>query len=208
MQTEARHQCLIYGGAPSQKLTLVASIIQSKLKEGYRCLYLNSTPMVSGIRSILSSMGTDVVEEIAKATLVLSSEPVIKDGEFNIELMLKELEDTLNQALADGCKGLWASGDMTWEFGAKQDFSKLVQYELKLEELMGRRKELCGICQYHSDTLPKDVMRQGLLLHPGLVINETLSNVNPHYLKSSWPTDPNTMHQLDGMITSLCGTVA
>ena len=187
MEIDSRHQCFIYEGAPSHKLPMIAAIIQSKLEEGYRCLYLNSAPMVAGMRSTLSAMGMDVVSEIAKARLILSSEPPA-NGEFDMESMLQKLEETLNQALSDGYKGLWASGDMTWEFGPKQDFSKLVEYELRLEEMFGRRKELCGICQYHKDTLPDEVMQQSLLLHPGIVINETLSRINPHYLKLTSPT--------------------
>jgi hypothetical protein len=206
MDYEARHQCIVYEGAPSQKLALIGRIIQSKLTEGYRCLYLNSAPMVSGMRSTLSALGTDVFDEVSKGRLVLSSNPVTKNGEFDVEQMLMELEDSLDKALNDGFKGLWASGDMTWEFGAKQNFSKLMQYEIKLEELMGRRDELCGICQYHCDTLPKDAIRQSLLVHRSIVVSETLSRVNPHYLKSAWPPDVSITSQLDHTIALLSRT--
>lgn len=204
METESRHQCMIYEGSPSQKLPVFAAIIQRKLDEGYRCLYLNSTPMVAGMRSTLSAIGIDVVAEMEKGRLILSSEPVSSGGEFNSKLMLSKLEDSLNEAIDDGYKGLWASGDMTWEFGPGKDFSKLMEYELGLEEMFSKRKELCGICQYHQDTLPQDAMRQSLLVHPKIVISETLTRINPHYLKSLWPADPNTSHQLDEMIATLC----
>ena len=204
MESESRHQCLIYEGAPSQKLPLLAVMIQRKLDEGYRCLYLNSAPMVAGMRSTLASIGIDVESEITKARLILSSELASSSRDFNSKLMLGKLEDSLNQAISDGYKGLWASGDMTWEFGPEKDFSKLLEYELGLEEIFSRRKELCGICQYHRDTLPKDAMRQSLLMHPSIVVSETLTRINPHYLKSSWPTDLNTGHKLDEMIAALC----
>lgn len=206
MEAQFRHQCLIYEGAPSTKLPLISTIIQNKLTEGYRCLYLNSPPMVAGLRSTLSAIGIDVVAEVARGSLILSAEPVTVNGEFDMDVMLLQLEESIDQALRDGYKGLWASGDMTWEFGPKQDFSKLIQYELKLEEIFSRRKELCGICQYHKDTLPDDVIRQSLLLHPGIVINQTLSRVNPHYLKSSWPVDPTLHRQLNETITRLTRT--
>ena len=162
-------------------------------------------PMVAGMRSILASMGFDIAAEMKKGRLVLSSEPVTSGGDFNSEVMLGKLEDSLNEALKDGYKGLWASGDMTWEFGPVRNFSKLLEYELGLEEIFSRRKELCGVCQYHQDTLPKDVMRQSLLVHPSIVISETLTRINPHYLKFSRPADLNTSHKLDEMITALCG---
>ena len=205
MELEARHQCLIYEGSPSQKLPILAAIIQRKLKERYRCLYLNSAPMVAGMGSTLASIGIDVASEISKGHLILSSEPVSPAGDFNSEMMLAKLEDLLDQAVNDGYKGLWASGDMTWEFGPAKDFSKLLEYELKLEELFSKRRELCGVCQYHKDTLPQDAMRQSLIAHPSIVINETLTRINPHYLKSSWPVEPNTSHKLDETIAALCG---
>jgi hypothetical protein len=99
---------------------------------------------------------------------------------------------------------LWASGDMTWEFGPEQDFSKLMEYETKLEELFGRREEFCGICQYHKDTLPDEVTRLGLQLHQGIVVNETLSRFNPLYLKQASPANLQTADQVDAMITSIC----
>lgn len=206
METESRHQCLIYGGSPSHKLPLLAGIIQRKLDDGYRCLYLNSPPMVAGLRSTLAALGIDVISEQTNSRLILSSEPV-SSGEFNSETMLDKLEQSLNQAINDGYKGLWASGDMTWEFGPKKDFSKLMEYELGLEKMFMKRKELCGICQYHHDSLPHDVMRQGLLVHPGIVISDTLSRINPLYLKFSWPAEADTTSKLDEIIATLCATV-
>ena len=201
--SESRHQCLIYNGAPSKKLSLLAGALKDKLVEGYRCLYLNSPPMVAGMRSTLAAMDIDVAE-VVKDRLILSSDTVSTGGNFDSELMLDKLEDLLDQAIKDGYKGLWASGDMTWEFGPAKDFSKLMEYEVGLEKIFHRRKELCGICQYHHDSLPQDAMRQSLLIHPTIVINETLKIINPQYLKSKWPTDLNTSEKLDEMIADLC----
>src|SRR6185312_695191 len=138
MEHENRHQCMIYKGSPSQKLPMLAAIVKQKLDEGYRCLYLNSAPMVAGMRSTLAALDVDVESELAKERLILSSEPVSPGGVFNSKLMLTQLEDSLNQALSDGYKGLWASGDMTWEFGPEKDFSKLLEYELGLEEIFSK----------------------------------------------------------------------
>lgn len=204
MESNPRHQCLVYEGSPSNKLTMLAVIIKRKLDEGYRCLYLNSPPMVTGMRSTLAARDIDVISETAKGRLVMSSEPVSAGKGFDVGSMLDKLEDSLNEALHDGYKGLWASGDMTWEFGPEKDFSKLMEYELKLEELFSRRKELYGICQYHKDTLPHEAMRQSLLLHPGIVISETLTRINPYYLKSLSPTDSKISHKLDRMVAELC----
>jgi len=178
-----RHQCLIYDGPPSQQLPAIAATIKQKLEEGHRCLYLNSRPMVAGLRSCLATIGLDVESELAKNRLILSSEPIVSaDGGLDVDLLLQKLEDTLDQALKDGYQGLWATGDMTWEFGSEKNFHKLMEYEYRLEALFHRRKELHGICQYHQDTLPREASKQALRTHPTLFINETLSRLNPNYV--------------------------
>lgn len=206
-EREPRHQCLIYEGPPSQQLPSLAALIKRKLHEGHRCLYLNSRPMVAGIRSCLASVGIDVVSDLAKDRLVLSSESVASaNGGFDIDMMLHKLEDALDQALDDGYKGLWATGDMTWEFGAEKNFAKLMEYEYRLEELFSKRQELCGICQYHQDTLPREVPRKALLTHRMIFINETLSRLNPHYVPSEMSNEHLAANpELDEIIAALKG---
>lgn len=158
-------------------------MIRRKLDEGHRCLYLNSPPMVAGIMACLAAAGIDVESEVAKDRIVLSSESIPSaDGGFDVELMLHKLEEALDQALSDGYVGLWATGDMTWEFGSEKNFAKFMEYENRLEQLMQKRPELCGICQYHQDTLPCEVTQQALLTHRMIFINETLSRVSPSYV--------------------------
>jgi hypothetical protein len=205
MNTESRHQCLIYEGAPSEQLRSLALILQRKLDEGHRCLYLNSPTMITGLRSTLAALGMDVAAEIEKGRLVLSSETVEPGADFDCQEMLGRLEDSLDQALGEGYKGLWATGDMSWEFGHKNNLSKLLEYELGLEALFQKRKEFSGVCQYHRDTLPDEAMRQGLLTHSTILINETLTRINPHYVRTGGqPGTEVSMHDLDEMIAALC----
>lgn len=206
MSTELRHQCLIYQGSPSKQLPALANMIQLKLYTGYRCMYLNGPAMVAGMRAFLSARGVDVVHQIAKAALILSSEPIgTAEGGFDIDLMLSMLEDALDQALTDRYKGLWATGDMTWEFGAEKNVAKLMEYERRLEELFRRREELCGVCQYHRDTLPRHALQQGVLTHRGLFINETLSRINQHYAPPGRAVDPAGANpDVEEVVNSLC----
>jgi len=183
MESIPRHRCLLYQGPPSRQLPLLASVMCQKIEQNYRCLYLNSPAMVAGMGSYLAARGRDIVEDTKRGRLVLSSEQHdSSDGRFNVDAMLKGLEEALEQALKDGCKGLWASGDMTWEFGGAKDLSRLLEYEWRLEEFFQLHPELEGICQYHSDTLPPEAIKQGMVAHPAIFVSETLSLVNPSYL--------------------------
>lgn len=178
-----RHQCIIYGGSPAQYLPRLATAIKEKLSDNIRCLYLNSPPMVTGMRSYLSAIGVDVAHETEKGSLVLSSDqgrPA--HGAFEARHMLKLLEAAVTQALKEGYAGLWATGDMAWECGGENDHMKVLEYEWGLEELFRKQSALSGVCQYHLDTLPSEVSRQALIAHKAIFVNETLSRLNPYYL--------------------------
>jgi hypothetical protein len=178
-----RHQCLIYSGAPSTQLHALAATIRQKLKANWRCLYLNSPPMVAGIGLALTAAGVDVEYERQKGSLLLvSDQSHLKDGRFDPDIMLARLRGEITGAQEDGYVGLWASGDMTWEFGPERDFSKLIEYERGLEALFRSHPTLSGVCQYHMDMMPDEAVRHGLSLHPAVYVNETLSHLNAQYM--------------------------
>jgi hypothetical protein len=184
MEKPPRHQCLIYEGAPSRHLPAMAAMMREKLKQNHRCLYLNSPPMVAGLRSSLWASGVDVDAEMKRGAMVLTSRRThLVDGRFNPDHLIHLLEAAFNDALRDGFAGLWATGDMTWEMGDNPDFTKLVEYECRLEEFIRKHPEMGGICQYHADTLPRTTLRQGLLVHPSIYVNETLQLINPDYTR-------------------------
>jgi hypothetical protein len=178
MDVLARHQCLIYDGSPEAHLPGLAALIYSKLKTNRRCLYLHNPAMVAGIKSYLFAAAVDVNQELSRGALVLSSDRShLMDGRFDVGSMLASLANTVDQALRDGYAGLWATGDMTWEFGSDRNFDKLVEYERSLEGLFHSYPALAGICQYHQDSLPQQVIQDARSLHQYLFVNETLSKI-------------------------------
>lgn len=201
------HQCLIYDGAPSRQLPAIAQALRAKLDQNHRCFYLNSPPMVAGLRSYLAAAGVDVTQELAKGSLVLTSEQThLADGRFEIERMLQTLHGAVIRALLDGYAGLWATGDMTWEMGPERNFSKLLEYEWRLEEFMREHPALSGICQYHASTLPREALCHALVSHPAIFLNETLSRINPHFLPRAFST-PEAAHspEIDAAVSLYIG---
>jgi hypothetical protein len=193
-------------------LPALAATMREKLRQNYRCLYLNTPSMVAGLRSYLAAIGVDVAQEVAKTRLILSADQNhLVQGRFDIDRMLQTLENLINNAVRDRYTGLWAVGDMTWEIGPLKDPARLLEYEWRLEKMFHQRPELSGICQYHADTLPREMMRQSLLVHPSIFINQTLSLINPHYLyPEAGPLYPNHTEKLDPVVISLCdsGTIS
>ena len=153
-----------------------------RLGENYRCVYFNSPAMVAGVRSYLAAAGIDVADEVKKGNLLLSSDDShLDNGRFDPSRMLDDLTDAVLQSLTDGYSGLYATGDMTWEFGSERNFSRLLEYERGLDAVFRRMPMLAGLCQYHADTLPPDALQTGLLTHECIYVNDTLRRVNPYY---------------------------
>ena len=59
--------------------------------------------MVAGMRSYLAAEGVDVVDEVGKSSLVLSSEQGhLTNGHFDADRLLQSLEGAVNDAINDG----------------------------------------------------------------------------------------------------------
>jgi hypothetical protein len=205
MECASRHRCFIYEGPPSRQLPALVAMVSEQLELNNRCLYLNSPPMVAGMRSYLAASGVDVAGETERRSLILSSELNLADGDrFDVQRMVGALRNALEQALDAGYRGLWATGDMSWEFGPAKDFSMLLEYEWALEEFMHANPQMSGICQYRSDLLPREAMRHGVITHPGVFVNQTLSMINPQYLRpEQYTREAGESIELDRFINKL-----
>jgi hypothetical protein len=185
---DARHQCMIYTGSPKTHIPGLARTIIEQLKANKRCMYLNNAGMVGAMKSHLVAAGLDVAGEMQHGSLVMSSKKDhLLNKQFDVDRMIGMLSTAVDEAIGDGYRGLWATGDMTWEMGGDISFEKLFAYECALEVLFRRRPELSGVCQYHHDKLPDDSFHAALLTHRSTYVNETLSRMNPFYSRQESP---------------------
>ena len=184
MTLNTRHQCLVYDGPPSQHLPRLVPMLMAKLADNHRCLFLGSPDMVALMRTELSTAGLDLLKLLDRGALILSTDQShLVNGVFDSDSMLAMLKKTVDQALADGYKGLWATGDMTWEMGSSQNLKRLLEYECGLEKLFRTLHGLSGVCQYHRDTLPLDIVGNALYTHQTVYVSHTLQRVNPYFLQ-------------------------
>ncbi|MBA3394035.1 MAG: MEDS domain-containing protein [Deltaproteobacteria bacterium] len=209
MSSGTRHQCMIYDGSPSRMLPALVATIRQRLDARARCMYINSPSMVAGLRSQLYAAGTDVESELARGSLVLVSDNShLVDGRFEVNRMIDLLVAAVQSALADGYAGLFATGDMTWEFGPEKRFSKLLEYECRLEQVFREQPALSGICQYHRDLLPREAVREGVVSHASVFINDTLSRLNPLYVSAPGERTAAATTALDDAIPVLLAAEA
>jgi len=203
MSEPSHHRCMIYDGDPCAQLPRIASIAAEHLRINYRCLYLNRPQMVAAFESNLAEARVDTVEAVRRGALVLSSDQAhLVDGIFDPQRMLAMLRSAVRQASSNGFAGLWASGDMLWEFGSERNLSKLLAYEVGVQELMEQEPTLRGVCQYHRDSLPANAVLVALYTHQALHVKDRLHWSNPHYrsLTTLRNGSKNTTARVDEML--------
>ena len=177
---------MIYDASPVSQLPDLAAVICKRLKTNTRCLYLNSPMMVAGIRCYLTARGLNVQRAEENGSLVLSSSQAhLVGGRFDVDAMISLLDAAVNQALADGYTGLFATGDMMWEFGSERNFGKLREYETRLEAFFSKTPALSGICQYRRSTLPASAIQDAFHTHQAVFVNESLSRINSYYVSAA-----------------------
>jgi len=116
-----------------------------------------------------------VAQELARRSLMLSSDQShLADGVFDTAAMLTFLQRAVDRALEDGFDGLWASGDMLWEFGTVKNLSSLLAYELALDEFVENCPAFSGVCLYHKDVLPPAAVETGRSAHREVILREAL----------------------------------
>ena len=178
----SRHKCLIYDGKPSEQLPVVVPFLKDGLRDNWRCLYLGSPEMVEMVDGALVARGTQTRREVDRGALILSSDRShLTDGNFEPQMMIEMLCESVDKAVGDGFEGLCATGDMRWELGANKNFDRLLEYEASLEQIF-RDKPLRGICQYHRDLVPAKAVRDALVTHQSAFIGDTLNSDNLFYI--------------------------
>ena len=130
----------------------------------------------------LQAQGVDTRSESERGALVLSSDQShLVGGKFYPEKMIERLIALIDGATKEGFEGLFATGDMKWELGATDNFDRLLEYEALLE-LVFRQKPLRGVCQYHRDLVPARAVRDALVTHRSVYVDETLNRDNWFYV--------------------------
>lgn len=157
-------------------------MMATSLQDNWRCLYLGDPQSVHMVDSALTSKGVNTRREADRGSLIFSSERAHLDsGRFEPKSLIEGLCDMIDEAVSDGYKGLWATGDMMWELGNEANFEYLTEYEALLEQVF-RTKPLLGVCQYRRDVLPSRAVQDALMTHPNVFMGHDYTQENLYFM--------------------------
>jgi len=149
----------------AERLAFVIPYMVRGLENHERCVYIAHQNATLDILRRFKSAGVDIDAATASGALsvVTKHETYLRDGIFEPQKMIADLDRAVRSALQDGFSGLRVTGEMSWAMDLPSALSRVCEYE---EELRQRwPTQLSGLCQYDESLFSADVVERMAACH-------------------------------------------
>ncbi|MDS0476895.1 MEDS domain-containing protein [Natrinema sp. 1APR25-10V2] len=181
------HLALIYE-TREQQFAAVVPFIEQGLERGEQCLYITDGTGRTAVLDVLRTAGIAVDSALDDEQLVIRSvaETYQGSGGFDPDAMRAFYAEAIEDAVADH-EGLRVAAEMTWLAEDDTAVADVMEYETDVNELI-HDTAATGLCQYHHDRFPDEVIHDVLRTHPHIVYEQTV-NQNVYYMPSLQEAD-------------------
>jgi hypothetical protein len=175
------HICGVYS-TEEELCSMVAPYLAEGLERGERCWFLSSAQGDAGVRRGLTEQGVDLLGEIGRGALVFadSTAAYAVRGRFDPEETMAVFRAAIEDALKDGFSGFRAAAEMSWVMDVEGGEERLITYEALLKSVFAKG-HATGLCLYHRDRMPLDLIAGAFATHPVMRGPEADYQRNPYY---------------------------
>lgn len=161
---------------------MVAPYLAQGLRRGERCWFLPCPDGPDGVRRALTTQGVDVDAEVRRGALVFadSKAAYAARGNFDPEETMAVFGAAIEDALNAGFSGFRAAAEMSWVLDVDDGEELIVTYEALLKSLFSNG-HATGMCLYHRDRIPLNVIDGALATHPIVRAPHSDYRPNPFY---------------------------
>lgn len=160
------HVCALY--STTDELTReVASFLAEGLRRHERSWYVGTGDEIASLSEALRTLGIDVAAATQNKALQLFSGDAayIVHGTFDPEATVQTFNDAIEQSYNDGFTGFRAAAEMSWALDCADGSHQVIVYEAMLRSLFASCRAI-GLCLYHRQRMPLEVLNGALLTHP------------------------------------------
>jgi hypothetical protein len=160
------HVCSLYS-TTEELAHSAAEFLAEGLSKQERCWYVGVGEEMPLVQRELQRLGVDVRSELGRNALQLTagSAAYIIHGSFSAEATLAVFNDAIEHAHREGFTGLRAAAEMSWILDCENGPSEAIVYEALLKSLFANCRST-GLCFYHRERMPLDVINGALETHP------------------------------------------
>ena len=163
-----------------ERLSFVIPYMIDGLRNRERCVYIADENTVQEILAEFRNAGIDIEESTASGALsvVTKHDTYLRDGIFDPERMIADLDREVTIALERGFSGLRVTGEMSWALDLPSALSRLCEYEQELYRHWP--SQLAGLCQYNEALFPPDVIERMAACHCAVVRDGNIVRNHAH----------------------------
>jgi signal transduction histidine kinase len=197
------HIALFYT-EPAEAIAAAAPFIALGLARGEQCFMVMGEYPLDQIAAALANAGVDVVGAQARGALVLQHIFPIPytPGMFDFAAVYTYMQQTIDQALAQGFTGVRLVAEMTWALAAESDTGRLVTYEALGNHLFDANP-FVAMCQYNRRRFDPRILRDMLRTHPLVLVGSQVCP-NFYYERPDLVLNPDALaEKVDWMIAQL-----
>jgi len=175
------HICLIYSNEEERTDSLLKFLL-SGLESGERTICFSEEMDEETVRDFFLKNNISYDESKEKNAITLSEvrEVYFKDGVFDPERMLKNLENFYDESKEMNFKGSRVIGEMLPEVQTIPGGNRLLEYESRVSILL-RERPVTTVCQYNANYFDGATVMDILKVHPKMIVNGEVVK-NPLYI--------------------------
>jgi MEDS: MEthanogen/methylotroph, DcmR Sensory domain len=170
------HVCVFYHDDQALLQTLVPYVVEG-LRNGERCFCAQRKDFVPVLLGYLASYGVDFSYELKRRALEIhTDEELYLAGHFEPAALMHLLEQSIDEAVAEGFTGFRTAGELSWAANGACDCDQLIAYEKMVDDSFPS-KPVVGMCQYHMTAFEPEMLERVLDSHR-LSLAETMAGSN------------------------------
>jgi hypothetical protein len=175
------HVCGVYENR-DQLMDMLVPFVVAGLESRQLCVVVGDDMLMDDVREGLREGGLDPDHYVINEQLLFLTaiEHYYKESRFNVERLLRALDDLMQLVASQGFQGARVAGDNTAIMDHVIDsLGDWVQYEARVNVSL-RGKPVVALCLYNQMRTPGQVMTTMLKTHPLVVMNGVIHE-NPFY---------------------------
>lgn len=159
------HACVFYRST-DELMQVLNPYIADGLRRGERCFCAQKPEILKRLVYDLRFLGIDPEKEMDRGSLELRSEDdtYFPDGRFQPEAMMEMLVRSIREAHNLGFESFRSAGELSWATEGHNLCDLVIGYEELVNEYYSGKPAI-GLCQYHIEKFPPEVLEAVVRAH-------------------------------------------
>jgi PAS domain-containing protein len=180
---QGEHLCSVYETS-DEMLSQALPYLKHGLLNDEQCIYVADEHTSDTIANALKQGGIDVDRAISHGRLKFWTRREYRQpGAFNLGIMRRFVEQTLEEAVANGYSGIRLAVEMTWTVNSGVSDDELVRWEDLINQISFPGSQVSFLCQYNARLLQRDLVSMAVHVHPVVVLGQQICP-NLYYLSA------------------------